>query len=216
MKTILCYGDSNTWGYNPQTKKRYPYPLRWTSILQKELGSNYEVIAEGLNARTTIWDDPLQGKYLNGQRFLFTCLHTHKPLDLVIIFLGTNDLKERFQASALKVAQGVLTLVEIVKTSQTGPEKTSPEILVIIPPPLQLTEHIKKFTHLCKIHEQAVQKSKAFSQTFPEVLKNQGHLFAAADFISTSKIDGVHLEAKAHALLGKKIAAFVKKRLFKI
>ena len=171
MKTILCYGDSNTWGYNPQTKKRYPYPLRWTSILQKELGSNYEVIAEGLNARTTIWDDPLQGKYLNGQRFLFTCLHTHKPLDLVIIFLGTNDLKERFQASALKVAQGVLTLVEIIKTSQTGPEKTSPEILVIIPPPLQLTEHIKNLHTYAKFMNRLFKKAKPFLKPFKKYLK---------------------------------------------
>ena len=95
MKTILCYGDSNTWGYNPATTERSSRDERWTGILRRELDDGYLVIEEGLNGRTTVWDDPIEG-YKNGKEYLIPCLETHKPLDLVIIMLGTNDLKVRF------------------------------------------------------------------------------------------------------------------------
>src|SRR5215510_7647193 len=92
MKRILCYGDSNTWGYNPVTQDRFDTHERWTGSLQQALGSNCVVIEEGLNGRTTVWDDPIEG-YKNGAAYLIPCLTTHRPLDLVIIMLGTNDLK---------------------------------------------------------------------------------------------------------------------------
>ena len=105
MKTILCYGDSNTWGYNPSMGGRYARDERWPGVLRKELGEGYLVIEEGLNGRTTVWDDPIEG-YKNGKTYLVPCLETHKPLDLVIILLGTNDLKMRFSVSALIQAAG--------------------------------------------------------------------------------------------------------------
>jgi lysophospholipase L1-like esterase len=92
MKAILCYGDSNTWGYDPVTKGRFPRDMRWTGVLRQSLGDDYLVIEEGLNGRTTVWDDPIEG-YKNGAAYLVPCLTTHRPLDLVIIMLGTNDLK---------------------------------------------------------------------------------------------------------------------------
>ena len=99
MWEILCYGDSNTWGYNPSTKERYDRYERWTGILQFTLGDEYHVIEEGLNGRTTVWDEPIEGEYKNGKTYLVSCLESHKPLDLVIIMLGTNDLKKRFSVT---------------------------------------------------------------------------------------------------------------------
>lgn len=107
MKTILCYGDSNTYGAIPidfdlldkhfiASHYRLSKEKRWSSILQAELGSTYHVIEEGLNGRTTVWDDPTEGKHKNGLTYLIPCLETHAPIDLVILMLGTNDLKPKF------------------------------------------------------------------------------------------------------------------------
>ena len=95
MKTILCYGDSNTYGLMPDSPDRYPRDVRWTGILQKKLGEDYYVIEEGLSGRTTLWDDPIE-EHKNGKKYLLPCLETHKPLDLVVIMLGTNDLDHMF------------------------------------------------------------------------------------------------------------------------
>ena len=134
MKTILCYGDSNTWGYNPSTGGRYPRDVRWPGVLRRELGDDYLVIEEGLNGRTTVWDDPIEG-YKNGKEYLVPCLETHKPLDLVIILLGTNDLKVRFSVSAYDIANGAGALVQIVQKSEIGPGGRAPQVLLLAPPP---------------------------------------------------------------------------------
>ena len=110
-KTVLCYGDSNTWGYDPATQKRYPRNVRWAGVLRRALGNGYLVIEEGLNGRTTVWDDPIEG-YKNGKEYLVPCLETHKPIDLVIIMLGTNDLKARFHVPACDIAAGAGVAIE--------------------------------------------------------------------------------------------------------
>lgn len=160
MKTILCYGDSNTWGYNPDGTGRYPKHIRWTSVLQNELGNDYDVIPEGLNGRTTVWDDPVRGEYRNGKKYLLPCLHTHKPIDLVILFLGSNDLKYRFNVNSNEIAQSIEMLANIIEKSETGPNMSSPEILVIIPPPILTPNGIKTSDYLAPEFEKAVRKSK--------------------------------------------------------
>ena len=92
MKNILCYGDSNTWGYIPGGKGRYEYAVRWTGAAQRLLGDGYRIIEEGLNGRTTVFDSPFDGSVLNGKSHLMCCLMSHAPLDAVVIMLGTNDL----------------------------------------------------------------------------------------------------------------------------
>ena len=104
MKTILCYGDSNTYGYNPANGLRYPKSVRWTGRLQELLGNNYMIIEEGCNGRTTIFDDPIDG-WKNGLNYLKPCLNSHKPVDIVILMLGSNDLKQTFHASAEEIAK---------------------------------------------------------------------------------------------------------------
>ena len=97
---ILCFGDSNTWGYVPLTVDRYPESVRWTGVMAQALGAGFRIIEEGQNGRTTVWDDPLEGDNKNGLRYLPACLESHHPLDLVIIMLGTNDLKARWNLCA--------------------------------------------------------------------------------------------------------------------
>lgn len=216
MKTILCYGDSNTWGYNPDGSGRYPKHIRWPGVLQKELGQNFDVISEGLNGRTTVWDDPVKGEYRNGKKYLLPCLHTHKPIDLVILFLGSNDLKPRYNVTSMDIAQSVEMLVNIIKKSETGPDMTSPEILVIIPPPILIPKDVKHMDFLIPEYEKAVEKSKQFAETFSDVLNGKCHLIDSSKFIKTSEIDGMHLDPKSHTILGKEIAKYILKNIFHI
>jgi lysophospholipase L1-like esterase len=99
VKTILCYGDSNTWGCipltGPQPPRRYGPARRWPGVLRRELGDGYWIVEEGLNGRTTVWDDPLE-PFRSGKELLVPCLMTHEPIDLVIVMLGTNDLRSRY------------------------------------------------------------------------------------------------------------------------
>lgn len=211
MKTILCYGDSNTWGFNP-AGGRYPKELRWPTVLQKELGEEYEVIAEGLNGRTTVWDDPVEGEYRNGKKYLLPCLHTHKPIDLVILFLGSNDLKCRFSVNVFEIAKSVEMLINIIKKSETGPDMKSPEILVIIPPPIQLPS-VEEFPVFISMFLDAAEKSKHFSDEFKRVLTNQCYLLDSSRIIKPSDIDGLHLDPENHEILGKTVASYIKENI---
>ncbi len=134
MKTILCFGDSNTWGYSPQTGTRFPPDIRWTGVLQKSLGDNYRVIEEGLNGRTTFINEegeearPLR----SGSDVLQIILESHRPLDFVTIMLGTNDLKLEFNLSVEKIALGAKELCETVLNSEYLADNM-PQILLISP-----------------------------------------------------------------------------------
>src|SRR6056297_2207238 len=119
MKRILCYGDSNTWGYVPLTGERYDETVRWTMLLQEKLGGDYKIIEEGLNGRTTVLDDPLEpGR--NGLTYLGPCVQSQSPLDLVVLMLGTNDLKRRFSLAPEEIAMGLEKLVLAIAGSGAG------------------------------------------------------------------------------------------------
>ena len=124
VKTIMCYGDSNTWGCipltGPQPPRRYGPAQRWPGVLRRELGDGYWIVEEGLNGRTTVWDDPLE-PFRSGKELLVPCLMTHQPIDLVIVMLGTNDLKGRFGVGARDIAAGAGLLLDIVRASDCGP-----------------------------------------------------------------------------------------------
>jgi len=117
--TILCFEDSNTWGYDPIAQDRFPRDVRWTGVMRKALGSDFLVLEEGLNGRSTVWEDPIEG-YKNGHDDLVPCLETHRPLDLVILMLGTNDLKVRFHVSSFDIAQSVAVLIDVIQRSGSG------------------------------------------------------------------------------------------------
>jgi lysophospholipase L1-like esterase len=141
MKSIVCFGDSNTWGYIPATGKRYPKEIRWTNILQQELGNEYEIIEEGLNGRTTVWDDPIDADYdanRNGKAYLGACIKSHFPLDLIIIMLGTNDLKVRYSVTAEDIAKSAGRLAKMVNESDCGIDGKPPKVLLVSPVSCQL------------------------------------------------------------------------------
>ncbi len=217
MKTILCYGDSNTHGTIPvdldflktpfvASNYRLPWEKRWTGILQKELGSGWLVIEEGLNGRTTVWDDPTEGAHKNGLKYLIPCLESHAPIDLVILMLGTNDLKVKFSASAFDIAMGVGILINTIQNSGAGPGGKAPKVLLLCPPPLgQLTALNDLFG------KDGIQKSKDLAKNYQKIAEMYGCKFVnVAEIIKPSKIDGVHYEPEDIKKLGKAIVNYVR------
>lgn len=206
MKTIICFGDSNTWGYNLAGGARFSTKERWGSILRKELGSDYYVIEEGHCGRTTVCDDPV-GEYKSGKRYIIPCIESHSPVELVIILLGTNDLKKRFSLSAYDIANGAGVLVNMVQKSNAGPEGSSPKILLIAPPP------IKEVGPFAEMFEGGEEKSCRFSKHFKNLSQQLGCGFLdGCQIIKSSDIDGIHLELSEH----KKLATAVAKKVQEI
>ncbi|PIE04391.1 MAG: hydrolase [Spirochaetales bacterium] len=205
MKTVLCYGDSNTWGYNPVFPSGgYPYEKRWTTVLQRELGSGYLVIPEGQNGRTTVWEDPIEG-HKNGAAYLPACLASHKPLDWVVIMLGTNDLKQRFSLPACDIAAGVGVLTDIVYKSESGVDGAPPEILVLIPP------EVRQLSDFDSMFAGSREKSLQFPAEFQKMreMKPYGskiRLLDAGKHVRFSNADGVHFEESQLEILGRLVA----------
>ena len=206
-KRVLCFGDSNTWGYNPHTQERYDEQTRWTRVLARSLGPEYEIIEEGLNGRTTVWDDPIEG-FKNGYSYLIPCLESHCPLDLVVILLGTNDLKMRFSVSASDIAASAGVLVSVVQQSLAGRDGKTPPVLLMAPPPLaKLSDHAEMF-------EGGEAKSIKLGARYQAVAQELGCAFLdTAEVIASSPLDGIHWEASEHAKLGQALAVIIKKIL---
>jgi lysophospholipase L1-like esterase len=185
---------------------RHARDLRWTGVLSRELPGGYTVIEEGLNGRTTVFDDPIEGAYKNGRAHLETCLESHMPLDLVILMLGTNDLKSRFGVTAADVAMGAGALIEEIRRPRLARARTGgvPDILLIAPPPLGPQ------SVLADLFAGGVEKSREFSIHFEQVAQLKGcHFLNAGDHVVSSPVDGAHLEAEQHAKLGTAVARCV-------
>jgi lysophospholipase L1-like esterase len=206
MTTVLCYGDSNTYGRDPVTKRRMERDVRWPGVLQNTLGNDYHVIEEGLNGRTTVWDDPIRPGYFkrNGAWYLLPCLESHCPVDLLIIMLGTNDLKALFSVTPYDIAESMGRLVEIALGSKCGRDDNPPQIVVMSPPPLgNLSEYAETFTG-------GVEKSKRLAAYYEKVAKKYGcRFFDAGSIIQSSKLDGLHYDPEDHKKLGKAVAGLV-------
>jgi len=200
VKAILCYGDSNTWGCIPwpgdEPARRFGPDERWPGVLRRELGDGYSVVEEGLNGRTTIWDDPLE-PYRNGREFLMPCLLSHHPLDLVVVLLGTNDLP-RSDVTARDIAAGAGLLVDDIVGSDCGHDGGSPLVLLICPPPVgRLPDEFRE----------AAEKSRELAPHYAAVADARSCAFLDAGAqITSSDVDGIHLDAAQHERLGRVVA----------
>jgi lysophospholipase L1-like esterase len=200
VRTILCYGDSNTWGYDPASGRRFPPEVRWTGVLARELGAQYHVIEEGLNGRTTRWDDPIAlGR--NGLTYLAPCLESHRPLDMVLIMLGTNDLKQRFNLSASDIAESAGGLAGMAKQVATNAAGQPPRVVLIAPPAVTV------LTDFDSMFAGAEQKSRLFSRYFRLAAGwHEVSFLDAGAHIKCSPLDGIHFESEAHMILGLALA----------
>ena len=208
MKDILCYGDSNTWGADAaDDSRRFPWPARWPGVLQRELGDGYHVVEDGLGGRTTRYDDPtLPGR--SGKESLAAALEVHAPLDLVVFMLATNDISYA-HLTAADAADGAAELAHLVQRSEFGPDGAAPRVLLVCPPPVgpfdrnwrpELWEGVG-----------AAEKSRALPREFARVAAALGVPWMDAGArIATSALDGWHLEASQHELLGAAVATEVR------
>jgi len=208
MQTILCYGDSNTWGYTPGTGQRYPRSQRWPGVLQAVLGPGFFVIEEGLNSRTTVLDDPTRAPGKNGLPYLRPCLDSHAPLDLVLLMLGSNDLKHRFGLSAFDISLNAAALVGVIQESDAGRDSKAPPVLLLSPP------HVGPFTALADLFAGAEEKSRQLSKHYQAVAQQTNcSFFDVAEVVVASPVDGVHWETEQHAALGNRLADVVRQLL---
>ncbi len=213
MKTILCYGDSNTWGHPPikdlsQPLPRYGIHDRWPGVLRDQLGADYHVVEEGLSGRCTVFDDPVEGHHKNGRAYLLPCLETVQPVDLVIIMLGTNDLKLRFAAPVFDIAWSVSQLASMSLNSSYGPNWTAPKVLIMAPPPLG------KLTFFADMLTGGSEKSHKLAAAYQDWATTLGCGFLdAGSVIQASDIDGVHFALEDHHTLGQAVAAKVRDML---
>ena len=207
MKTVLCYGDSLTWGSDAEHESRHAYEDRWPSVLQKALGHGVRVIPEGLNGRTTVYSDYTADCDRNGARILPTILHTHAPLDLVIIMLGTNDLKPVFANNAVIVGHGIERLVELIRHHAWPLETEGPEILIVSPPPLSETEH----PLLGPMFAGRIEESRNLASVYRDLADELGCAFFDAGSVArTTPIDGVHMDAENTRAVGKGLEPIVR------
>lgn len=209
VRTILCYGDSNTYGAIPTLARvgrhRYAPDRRWPGIMRRQLGSGWDVIEEGHPSRTTVHDDPIEGAHKNGLKALPVSLESHMPIDLVILMLGTNDLKYRFSLSANDIADSIELLVRTVQRSEAGPGGSAPPVMLVSPPPMQ------EIDWLGEMFLGGAAKSQRFARLFGEVAKRTGiPFFDAAELIESSAVDGIHLDSDSHRVLGKKMTEMVR------
>jgi lysophospholipase L1-like esterase len=207
LKTILCYGDSNTFGTatRPGDDERYEPGERWPGVLQKRLGKDWTVIAEGLPGRTTVHADPIEGRHMDGSAYLLPCLRSHRPLDAVAIMLGTNDLKRRFSVTPLDIANSVGALLAIVRQSESGLKSGVPKMLVICPPPI-LNEFGAR-PDIGEMFEGGYEKSLKLASYYKLVAKEYGAAFLnAGEVIKSSPFDGIHFDKSEQAKLGRAVA----------
>lgn len=217
QKTILCYGDSNTWGYvpniNPASKYmlRYSRNERWPGVLQKLLGEDYYIVEEGLNGRTTNLDYHIPPNR-NGKTYLSPCLYSQAPIDLVILGLGANDFKVYFNRKPEDIRNGLAELVEIIQESSYGPGMLkAPQILIITAPiPLPIAETFIDENGI-KVFEGAIKKSESLIHLYSELAKAKNCYFLdISKEVIPSELDGGHFDADAHKKLGEMILAKIK------
>ena len=199
MKQILCFGDSNTWGLIPATRERYPWGVRWTSILQeKTKKDDVRIIEEGLCGRTTVFEDELRtGR--KGTAVLPMILESHSPLDEVIIMLGTNDCKRAYNASAEVIGKGAELLISQVKAIQ-------PQSKILLVSTIDLGDEVWKSEFDPEFSKESVAVSKQLKNVYEKVAEKENVYFlAASDFAKSSKKDMEHLSPEGHAALAEAI-----------
>ncbi|MGA2962296.1 MAG: SGNH/GDSL hydrolase family protein [Candidatus Korobacteraceae bacterium] len=207
MQHILVYADSLSWGLIPLTRKRLPFDQRWTGVMETSLcsdGRKVRVIEDCLNGRRTVWDDPFKAGR-NGLVGLAQRIEIHSPLELVILMLGTNDFQSMHEHNAYHSSQGISALVSAIRSAPIEPGMPVPPVLVVAPPPFGTPQGpiALKFEGGGK---KCVGLACAYKQVCDEL---SCHFFDASSVITSSNIDGVHLDATQHLALGQALSRVV-------
>lgn len=213
MKHILVYSDSLSWGIIPTTRRRLPFDQRWPGVMEISLcasGKKVRVIEDCLNGRRTVWDDPFKpGR--NGLVGLAQRIEIHSPLALVVLMLGTNDFQSMHEHNAWHSSQGILALVSAIHTAPIEPGMPIPQVLVVAPPAIRAPQGLiaLKFAGGDK-------KCAGLAAAYRKVCQEIGcHFFDAGSVITSSNVDGIHLDPEQHLALGNALSQVVEPLLTK-
>jgi lysophospholipase L1-like esterase len=204
MKTVLCYGDSLTWGFNPEDGTRFPFAQRWPGVLEASLGNGYRVIEEGLSGRTAAtesWVLPNR----DGRAMLAPLLETHAPLDWTVILLGMNDVAPSYRLTPQQIAFGCATLIWTIQKGFVGPGGAPPQILLVAPHPLRVVKGM-----MALFFHGAEEASRQLAPNYEVIATACGVEFMdAGKVVVASDADGVHLDAEGQRALGIAIAQVI-------
>ena len=208
MQHILVYSDSLSWGIIPTTRRRLPFDKRWPGVMEIALcssGNKVRVIEDCLNGRRTAWDDPFKpGR--NSLVGLAQRIEIHSPLELVVLMLGTNDFQSMHEHNAWHSSQGILALITAIRTAPIEPGMPVPQILVVAPPAIQTPKG-----PIAPKFEGGERKCLGLAAAYRKVCEEADcHFFDASSVITSSNVDGVHVDAEQHLTLGNELSQVVR------
>ncbi len=206
MKRILCYGDSNTFGYNPQNCGRYPKSQRWTGILS-ELLPDCEIIEEGMNNRTGFFKNP-DGLEFSGGEYFSTILRNYENIDLYIIAVGTNDAQFFYKLDEDIARKGMQNYIDSVR-------EVNENTKILIIPPVRIKENILNGIFKMQFDKKSIETSENVFPVYEQVAKeNNCFYFDFNKIASPSEKDGLHYANESHKLIAQSLAEFIKSNIF--
>jgi lysophospholipase L1-like esterase len=217
MKHILCFGDSNTWGWDTDSfdpaisnAQRMPFDVRWTGVAQKILGTDYRIIEDAQNGRTVVSDDKFFPKRV-GLDQLENSIDAHAPLDLVILALGGNELKQQVPLGVGMIAYGLERLILTVKQSVYG--YPIPKIIVISPTPVRPDVETGLFGFM--FDSKSYEKSCGLSIAYKFIADRHGCGFIDGSLLGLTlhDVDKIHYTRADHAKVGQAVAEKIKELL---
>lgn len=201
-KRILCFGDSNTWGYIPECGTRYPDDVRWTGILAGELGEGYCILEEGLNGRTTVFSDLMEPERCGITHVLPTIL-SQLPLDYIFVMLGTNDTKSHFHVNAIEIGYG---MEELLLKMQRILDLQGSKAKIILVSPVPVCSRVDPM-----FDEESISKSLKLADIYKKLAEERKWLYMnAASVVTETGADGIHMTEEGHEKLGKAFATYIK------
>lgn len=199
MKKIICFGDSNTFGFNPNNGSRYDSNTRWTGILAKMLGDEFVVAEEGCNNRTGFFSNP-DGVLQSGQKYLPLCLEKHKNINIFIFALGTNDLQKFFSIDENIVREGLKNIINFVR-------KNNPTVKIILIPPVVLSENVLQCGFSFQFDSFSIKNSIKMQSVYENIAQEENCEFLNLNqYVSPSADDGLHFDEASHRIIAEKIA----------
>lgn len=202
MKKILCYGDSNTFGFNPQNCTRYDKNTRWSGILSKLLENKFEIIEEGMNNRTGFFKNP-EGLKQSGSEYLPIYLQNHKDIDICILALGTNDAQFFYNLDCQNTKKGLENLISIIKDTNSNTQ-------IIIIPPVKITENILHSGFSLMFNKNSIDTIKQVFPIFEQTAKDNNCFYFDFNKIALpSPYDGIHYSEDSHKIIAEALAKFI-------
>jgi len=203
MKKIICFGDSNTYGYNPISGTRYNENIRWTGLLKNFLNDDWDLIEEGCNNRTGIFENEC-GLIQTGSKYLPICLSKHSDINTIIIGLGANDLQKFYDHTEANIEKGIFGLINCIREFDN-------DIRIILMAPAKLSNEILTGVFSFQFDEDSIKQSREMSKIYKRVAEQENcELICLDDIVKVSKIDGLHFDINSHKTIAEYISAYLK------